>query len=117
MMLRDALKQQSLLKHLTYVLLLSLLLAGMLLAMTAMPIHVQRPYSPPSSWAKTYGETEREEAYWVQQTSDGGFIVGGTTQSFGVRGKDFWIIKLDSDGKIQWQRAYGGDRDDYFDTM
>ena len=89
MMLRNALKQQSLLKHLTYVLLLSLLMAGMLLAMTAMPIHAQKPYSPPSSWAKTYGGTEDEDAFCVQQTSDDGFIVGGTTTSFGVSGKDF----------------------------
>jgi predicted secreted protein len=104
-------QQQSLLKRLTNALLLALLVAAMSLAMTATPSYAIA-YSPPSSWANTYGGTEDEDAFWVQQTSDRGFIVGGTTASFGVSGQDFWIVKLNSDGKIQWQRAYGGGGND-----
>ncbi len=107
-------QQQSLLKRLTNVLLLAILVAAMSLAMTATPSYAIAYY--PSSWAKTYGGTESEDAFCVQQTSDGGFIVGGSTSSFGVS-KDYWIIKLNSDGKIQWQRAYGGDGYDYLMSM
>ena len=105
-------QQQSLLKRLTNALLLALLVAAMSLAMTATPSYAIA-YSPPSSWANTYGGTEDEDAFWVQQTSDRGFIVGGTTASFGVSGQDFWIVKLNSDGKIQWEKTYGGDGLDY----
>ena len=80
-------QQQSLLKRLTNALLLALLVAAMSLAITATPSYAVAYY--PISWAKTYGGTGDEEAFWVQQTSDRGFIVGGTTASFGVSGQDF----------------------------
>ena len=38
--------------------------------------------------------------------------MGGATTSFGVSGKDFWIVNLDSDGNIQWERTYGGNMND-----
>ena len=49
-----------------------------------------------------------DEAYTIRQTSDGGYIVVGATYSFGARGSDFWVLKLDSMGNILWQKAYGG---------
>ena len=53
------------------------------------------------------------EANDVRVTSDGGFIVAGYTRSFGALGKDVWILKLNSDGEISWQKIYGGAQDDY----
>ena len=41
-------------------------------------------------WQKTYGGTEDESSYSIQQTNDGGYIVSSQTSSFGARNKDFW---------------------------
>jgi uncharacterized delta-60 repeat protein len=59
-------------------------------------------------WQKTYGGSEFEVAYSIQQTIDGGFIAAGESQSFGAGGSDIWILKLASDGYIEWQKIYGG---------
>jgi len=65
-------------------------------------------------WAKTYGESGNETAYTIKQTSDGGFIVVGETDSFGVGYRDFLILKLDSNGNVTWQKTYGGTNVDGF---
>jgi uncharacterized delta-60 repeat protein len=59
-------------------------------------------------WAKTYGGTGDDYAYSVQQTSDGGYIVAGYTYSFGAGGYDFFLVKTDANGNIQWAKTYGG---------
>jgi hypothetical protein len=56
-------------------------------------------------WQKAYGGSKDEEANSFQQTSDGGYITAGSTSSFGAEG-DIWILKLSSDGDIEWQKAY-----------
>ncbi|MBK8683322.1 MAG: putative metal-binding motif-containing protein [Bacteroidetes bacterium] len=69
-------------------------------------------------WEKTYGSSELEGAYDVQEVSDGGFIVAGytvgndgdVTENKGDR--DYWIIKLDSEGELEWQKTYGGSNTD-----
>ena len=60
------------------------------------------------SWAKTYGGTSDDSANSVQQTKDNGYIVAGSTQSFGAGSEDVWVMKLDSSGPMQWQKTYGG---------
>jgi len=64
-------------------------------------------------WQKTYGGRNEEEGYSVQQTSDGGYIVAGSTDSFGAPEENAWVLKLESDGDIEWQRTYGTDEDEY----
>jgi uncharacterized delta-60 repeat protein len=59
-------------------------------------------------WAKTYGGTSYEEAFSVQQTSDGGYIVAGYTRSFGAGYYDIFLIKTDAFGNVQWAKTYGG---------
>ena len=60
-------------------------------------------------WQKTYGGTDFENALSIQQTTDEGYIVAGFTVSFGTSGShDFWILKLDGNGDIIWQKTYGG---------
>ncbi|MCX5859468.1 MAG: hypothetical protein NT056_06175 [Proteobacteria bacterium] len=65
------------------------------------------------AWQKTYGGTGDDWAYSIQLTLDGGYIVVGYTSSFGAGGYDFWILKLNSDGTVAWQKTYGGTDDDF----
>ena len=60
------------------------------------------------SWAKTFGGRNHDEAYSIQQTSDGGYIVAGFTGSFGAGSDDLLIIKLDSEGNLSWAKTFGG---------
>ena len=58
-------------------------------------------------WTKTYGGSEWDQAWSVQQTSDGGYIVAGWTESFGAGEADVWLLKTDADGDTLWARTYG----------
>lgn len=60
------------------------------------------------AWQKTYGGSGDDTAWSIQQTADLGFIVAGTTASFGAGGTDVWIVKLAADGSVSWQKTYGG---------
>ncbi|MHA2611596.1 MAG: InlB B-repeat-containing protein [bacterium JZ-2024 1] len=52
------------------------------------------------TWAKTYGWADSDGASSIQQTSDGGYIVAGDTDSFGAGYSDIWVLKLDANGNI-----------------
>jgi len=59
-------------------------------------------------WQRTYGGWDSDCAYSIQQTSDGGYVVAGLTDSFGAGGFDnIWVLKLTLIGSIEWQRTYG----------
>ncbi len=60
----------------------------------------------------TYGGVGEDVAYSIQQTSDGGYIVAGYTDTFGASDFDAWIIKLDAKGNVQWHKIYGGEDND-----
>jgi hypothetical protein len=64
------------------------------------------------TWDKPFGGTENDTAISVRQTSDGGFIIAGSTFSYGPGGSDAWLIKTDKEGKLLWDRPYGGKSDD-----
>jgi uncharacterized delta-60 repeat protein len=61
-----------------------------------------------SLWSHTYGGLENEWATCVQQTSDGGYVLGGWTQSYGAGDFDMWVVKTNSIGILQWSHTYGG---------
>jgi hypothetical protein len=65
-------------------------------------------------WAKTYGGTSGDYAFSLQQTSDGGYILAGSTSSFGVGGSDAFLVKTDANGNVIWAKTYGGTSDDLF---
>ena len=63
-------------------------------------------------WSQTYGGRAQDGAYSVIQTSDGGYALAGFTDSFGAGSYDFWLIKTNSSGGMQWNQTYGGTGDD-----
>ncbi|QRR01431.1 T9SS type A sorting domain-containing protein [Dyadobacter sandarakinus] len=71
-------------------------------------------------WDKTIGSPGSETAAAIRQTSDGGYIVGGSSggpagsdKSERSRGgSDFWVVKLDASGNKIWDKTFGGDNGD-----
>jgi hypothetical protein len=61
---------------------------------------------------KTYGGEFDDEAAAIVVSSDGGYAIAGTTSSFGAGGYDFWLIKVDENGNIEWNKTYGGTESD-----
>ncbi len=58
-------------------------------------------------WQKTYGGPSDEEVHSIQQTTDGGYILAGSTWSFSVGASDAWVVKLGPNGNIEWQTTLG----------
>lgn len=77
-------------------------------------------------WEQTYGGIENDEAYSIEPTADGGYIFAGRSGSnngdvtdhhgdafFG----DGWVVKIDSDGNLQWQHSLGGTVEDFMNEV
>ncbi len=64
-------------------------------------------------WAKEFGDSGNEIGYCVQQTDDAGYILVGTTTSYGTGAKDIWLIKTNYVGIVEWDTTYGGSLNDY----
>jgi predicted secreted protein len=63
-------------------------------------------------WSHTFGGAKNEAAYSITKTGDGGYVLAGSTTSFGTGLSDFWVVKTDSSGTMKWNRTYGGMGDD-----
>lgn len=64
-------------------------------------------------WQKTFGGAGEEATNSIRRTSDGGYIIGAETSSFGAGGMDYYLIKLDSNYNKEWSKTYGGAGDEY----
>lgn len=60
-------------------------------------------------WAEAVGGKQAESGNWdgIRQTRDNGYILGGTTKSFGAGDDDLFLVKLKADGSLDWSRAVG----------
>jgi PKD repeat protein len=69
-------------------------------------------------WQKTYGGPGADYGSYAVSTADGGFVIVGMTQSWGVNAgsdedSDAWVVKLDGSGNVQWSSAYGGAKNEF----
>ena len=80
---------------------------------------------PAKQWDKTFGGSGEDVIYSLQQTSDGGYILGGTSKSAlggdksqASRGlSDMWVVKLDKNGNKIWDKTFGGSDDDFLFSL
>ena len=63
-------------------------------------------------WTRTMGGTGYDKASSVIQTTDGGYVLGGYTSSYGAGGDDMYIVKLNSSGTLLWSKTVGGTGDE-----
>jgi hypothetical protein len=72
--------------------------------------------APEEEWSKTFGGEADDVAFSVQQTSDGGYIIAGSTDSYSSDYGDIWLIKIDSEGDKQWDKTFDerGDEGSFF---
>lgn len=70
-------------------------------------------------WRKSYGGTDSEQGAYILPTTDGGYILtaAAASQNCNISGNhgglDYWVVKLDKNGNIIWQKMYGGSKEDF----
>jgi Secretion system C-terminal sorting domain len=69
-------------------------------------------FSGDVEWARTYGGSGDDYCYFAQRTQDGGFILTGSTNSFGGGKNDVYVIKTNALGDTMWTKTYGGSMDE-----
>jgi len=76
-------------------------------------------------WDARFGGNSDDALLSLKQTTDGGYILGGISYS-GISGDktqpsqgayDYWIVKTDASGVKQWDASFGGNSDDYFQSL
>jgi len=79
-------------------------------------VNVALPAQPPKQWDKRFGGTTVDQLNSLQKTADGGYILGGQSNS-GISGDktvdswgsfDYWVVKIDANGVKQWDKRFGG---------
>jgi len=68
-------------------------------------------------WDRNYGGSDNDEAESLIQTDDGGFVVAGWTLSYGAGWEDFWVLRLDNQGNIIWDKTFGRENDDIINSI
>jgi hypothetical protein len=95
---------------------------AMLLTVAPVTVNAQIT-APPKEWDADFGYYSYDYLYSLQQTADGGYILGGYSSASGIGGdktqasqggNDYWIVKTDANGAKQWDAIFGGSFDDQF---
>ncbi|MDP8239549.1 MAG: T9SS type A sorting domain-containing protein [Candidatus Hatepunaea meridiana] len=68
-------------------------------------------------FADEYGGRGAEFGRSLVQTPDEGFLLAGSSTSFGEGGYDMYLIKIDEEGEIEWTQTYGGEANDYCQSI
>jgi len=82
---------------------------GMAAVILAGPALAGNP--PAIEWTRTFSAYSRAQGFWVEQTSDCGFVAAGMTYGSDTAA-DFFLVKTNASGELEWQRTYGGPRTD-----
>jgi len=64
-------------------------------------------------WQKTYNLNVLNKATSIAVADNGDILVAGWTQGLEAEDVNFWLLRLDSQGNVIWQKTYGGDDEDY----
>jgi len=64
-------------------------------------------------WYKIYGGSSYDRASSLMATKDGGYLITGSTSSFGAGNYDVYIIKMNAKGKKEWSKTYGDELNEY----
>jgi uncharacterized delta-60 repeat protein len=59
-------------------------------------------------WDKTYGGVAADRGGSILVTSDGGYVLAGTTESHSAGGSDIWLVKTNTTGQVEWYQTFGG---------
>lgn len=68
-------------------------------------------------WDRTVGTSNYDVLMSIIKTTDGGFLLGGYSQGSYERQDDYWVIKIDADGNILWDKYLGGTGNEYLNAM
>ena len=89
-------------------------------------LNIALAQAPAIEWQNTIGGSTNDELRSIQQTTDGGYILGGWSMS-GISSdkaeassgrEDYWVVKLDGTGQtIEWQNTLGGDKYDFLTSV
>ena len=71
----------------------------------------------PTKWEMFYHGPLDDVIYAIQETSDKGFVLAGTTNSYGNGDDDAWLLKTDKDGNALWNFTYGGSEEESFSSV
>ncbi|MDD5087180.1 MAG: T9SS type A sorting domain-containing protein [bacterium] len=68
-------------------------------------------------WTRTYGGQSADAAEWIEPVEDAGFVFCGTNCSGSENGCQIWLVRINNDGDMEWQRSYGGYAYEYGESM
>lgn len=68
-------------------------------------------------WDKFFGAGREDSPATMVQARDGGYVIAGSTSSFGAGGKDILVIKIDRKGRKEWSRTFGGEKDEVANSI
>jgi hypothetical protein len=60
------------------------------------------------TWSRAYGGSGEDVGYFVQQTDDGGYVVVGSSNSYAMGEELLWLVKVDENGSLIWDKTFGG---------
>ena len=68
-------------------------------------------------WEKTYGGDAHDQGLYIEKRPDGGYLILGETESMGAGGRDLYLLQIDDEGELEWEKTFGGVRTEWAKDM